>query len=195
MIIEEALENLTESELEIHEKVKDVDESALFDYISKRLFYKEPSESELNTINDLYERGTTSFNIKIQNKDHRLKLLSQFDKSQINELVDKEFNGPTAKRRFTADDLKNQAMIEFKMVAIVAAATEKIDDSTMVEDASSVITKVKSEILGKTYYMERLPMPLIKTLYDRYIEFENRIFDIFSFESVKKKSEAPSDVD
>ena len=33
---------------------------------------------------------------------------------------------------------------------------------------------------------KQLPSPLIRTLYDRYTEFENRIFGIFQYETVKK---------
>lgn len=191
MIVEEALNNLTPAELEIHTKLQDVNEDLLLEYILKRTFYKEPTKEEIDAINDIYENGETEFTVTINNKPNKFKLLSQAEKNSINSFIDAEFNGSSALRKFQTEDMRKLAMSDLTIVATVAVASISMSDSVIESDAGKLIAQY-GKVAGKTYFVEALPMPLIKTLYDRYMDFERRIFDIMQYDSVRKKSVPPS---
>lgn len=193
-MIEEAIKNFSKDELDIHNKLKDINEDLLFQYVLKRQFYKDPTKQEIDCINDIYEDGLTYFDVSINNKVNKFKLLSQFEKNDINLLVDKEFNSKSTKRSFVSEEFKNQAIMEFRVVATVAAAIISMSDSIIENEAESLIKAHGSVLAGKTYWLEALPMPLLRTLYDRYMDFENRIFDIFQYETVRKKSNPPQEI-
>lgn len=191
MIVEEALNNLTPAELEIHTKLKDVNEDLLLEYVLKRTFYKEPTKEEIDAINDIYENGETEFTVTINNKLNKLKLLSQVEKNSINLFIDNEFNSSFPLRKFGSEEMRKIAIADLTVVATVAVAAISMSDSTIENDAGKLIAQ-HGKVAGKTYFVEALPMPLIKTLYDRYMDFERRIFDIMQYDSVRKKSVPPS---
>lgn len=193
MIVEEAVNNLTPAELEIHSKLKDINEDLLLEYVLKRNFYKEPTKEEIDAINDIYENGETEFTVTINNKPNKLKLLSQVEKNSINLFIDKEFNGPEALRKFASEEMRKQAMLDLTIVATVAVSAISMSDSVIELDAAKLISQ-HGKVAGKTYFVEALPMPLIKTLYDRYTDFERRIFDIMQYDSVRKKSVPPNEI-
>jgi hypothetical protein len=189
MIIKEAEKNFSKEEQRLHSILGNEDESMLMGYILKRNFYKEPTKEEIDAINDIYADGTTYFNCEIQGKVNKLRLLTQKDYADIKAFVDDEFSkGTPPKRNILNEEDRKQAKQDLTLTATVAAAAVSMSDSIIEIDAAPYLQTCNNNVLAsKVYFLENLPSIVIRTLYDRYNEFENRIYDIFQYESVKKK--------
>lgn len=184
-ILPEALENFTKEELALHNQLKEIDEMTLTNYVLKRAMYKDVDKTEMDHLNDIYESGSTEFKFKILTKDHTLKLLTQKEKSDVNKFVDNLLNGPDKEVYFTEEERK-LAGTSYRATALVALATIALEDTTI----KSVIERDKLvDSLETRYRLFNAMSPIIiQTLYDKYNEFESRMYNIFQAESVRKKA-------
>lgn len=193
MLIDEAIQELTEHEKKIHEQLKTMDEKSIMEYAIKRSFYQEPTQEEVGYINDIYEGGSTIFEVDILSlgKTHKMRLLSQKEKNQINQLADKRFNKPTKGEdpSFFSEEAKSVAITEFKLIATVAYSLVEVNGDPFSNDVAKHFKTVPDAITAeqKIEYCELLPTALLRTLYDRYMEIEQRLFTIFQYESIRKK--------
>ena len=187
-LIEESLEKFTEEEKLLHKRLEKEDPQFILDYVLKRMKYEEISKEEIEHINTIYERGTTSFEIKAFDKLHRLKLLSQKEKGAIALILDKKFNvAKDGEKLFKDDNNKRWAESEFRIIGTVALALEYIADEEFDKTVGNHFTTPNPTPDQKIEFIENWPVGLIRMLYDRYMDFEERIFNIFQFESVRKK--------
>lgn len=190
-LIEEALPEFTEIEKKIHDVCKDFSESDVINYAIKRLGYEQISASEMHNINDIYEQGTTTFDVDIPSlqKTHKLRILSQKEKTLVNKMADNKFNSVEGKKEYFSEDLKMNAVTEFKIVATLAYSLIEVNGDKFDVDVAARFKKQPNQltIQDKIEYCELLPSPIISTLYNRYLEFEGRIYSIFQYESMRKK--------
>lgn len=184
MLIEEALKDLSPEELVIHEKLKNTDEDVLFQYILKRDLYKEATKEEIDHINDIYEGGTTIFEANIFGKKHQFKLLVQKEKNEINQLIDKLFNTKDTEQKYYSEDQKNTAILSYRVLATVAASVLFINNELI---ADIVSKEGEPTLENKIKFFENITGSLIQTLYDKYTQFESRIYTLFQYESMRKK--------
>ena len=194
MILEEALKNFSAEEKEIHELVKDKSIETVFGYVLKSQFYQEPTKEEIDAINDMYENGITFKTIKIREKVHTFRLLTGEDKRLVKELIDIEFNGPNKSKNFTNEDLKQEVIREVELIYTLAQSLDKIGEEVIEQEAMVYLQSFKGDRLkkidmlkAKAMLLEKLPFAMLKTLHDRYTEWENRIFDLLQYESILKK--------
>lgn len=182
MIIEEYIKNFTPEELKLHELLKDQNESVLYEYVLKRTFYKDPTKEEIDKINDIYEEGVTYIDVTIRDKHHKLKLLSTEDKSIINKLMSEY------EKSLTGNEESIKARIfDQKILTTIALSLKEIGGKPILNEADIQITALGDDTAGIIKFLSLLPYVMIKSLYDKYIEFESRIYDIFSYESIRKK--------
>jgi len=186
-MIPEAMEQLTQEEKELHEKVKDISDSVFYDYFIKRIRFKDITKEEIEHLNRIYESGTTEFDFMIFGKPHRMRLLKQKEKTEINRLVDNLFNAKEVdpKYKYFNEDEKNVAMQALRILAVVALATVSLEG-----DLVSDILKEKNApdvLLNRIALFEEMNNSVIQMLFNKYNEFENRIFTLFEFESIRKK--------
>lgn len=190
-LIEDAKLEFTEKQAQIHNLIKDFDENDVMDYAIKRSAYEQVTAEEIDHINDIYEQGTTTFEIKIPTlqKTHKLRILSQKEKAMISKMADKKFNSPEAKKEYFSDEIKYSAITEFKVIATLAYALLEVNGDRFDIDVSKRARKQPNDLTieDKIEYCELLPAPIISTLYNRYIDFEGRLFSVFQYESVRKK--------
>ena len=195
MIIEEYVKNFTPKELSLHELVKDFDESTLYEYVLKRSFYKEPSKEEIDKINDIYEDGVTYIEVSIRDKKHKLKLLNYEDKNTLNSLV-----SSYEKTLIGTDESTKSKLMDYKILITVALSLKEINGKSILSEADAQIEGVRKmgivdyESEGIIKFLGLLPYVMIKLLFDKYVEFETRIYDIFSYESIRKKSQSPNEI-
>lgn len=185
-MIQEALDQLTQDEKVIHEKLKDVSDDTFLSYFLKRALYKEPTQEEIAHINNIYEFGSTEFEFKLFNKPHKMKLLSQREKTEISKLIDNSFNAskPEERYKYFSEDQKQEAMNSLKVVATVALATISLENdlvSKTIKDRGAQDT-----LRERTNLFSEMNNTIIQMLYNKYTEFENRLFTLFDFESVRK---------
>lgn len=195
--IKESIENLTPEEQLLDERLKDVDPKDLIIFALKKQKIEEPTKEEIEHINRIYEEGSTTFNIDLFGRSHSLKLLSQREKNNVNALVDQEFTFDKKKgselilegldRNFQDFEERKIAKMEFRMVAHVAAAIVIINGQPIDLETSKALSKGNPTLRDRAIFIEMLPSALIKSLYDEYVKFEDRIFTIFQYESVRKK--------
>lgn len=190
-ILEEALKNFTKEELEINDILKDKDQDLVFGYVLKAQFYKEPTKEEIDAINDIYEDGSTTHVIDINGKKHMFRMIKDEDKRNIKLIIDQEFFGD---RKINNEDLRQELVKESNILHTVAASLERIDIENINDLAiplvSTLPTKMSKELdilRAKALWLGKLPTPIIRSLYDRYTEWESRIFDLIQYESIKKK--------
>lgn len=184
MLIEEAIKDLSKEELALHEKLKNTDEDLLLQYILKRDLYREITKEEIDHINNIYEGGTTIFEINIFGKKHQLKLLTQKEKNEINMLIDSLFNNKESENKYFSEDQKSNAILAYKVLATVASSVIFINN----EYIKDIVSKEGEPTLeNKVKFFENITGSLIQTLYDKYTQFESRIYSLFQYESMKKK--------
>lgn len=190
-LIEEAKTEFTEKQDQIHKLLEKFNENEIMDYAIKRMAYEEVTASEMDSINDIYEQGTTTFlvNIPSLQKTHKLRILSQKEKTMVTKLADKKFNSEAGKKEYFSEDLKYNAITEFKVIATLAYALLEVNGDRFDADVAARFKKQPNELTieDKIEYCELLPAPIISTLYNRYLDFEGRIFSIFQYESIRKK--------
>lgn len=182
MIIEEYTKNFTPEEVKLHELLKDHNESTLYEYVLKRTFYKEPTKEEIDRINDIYEDGVTFTEIEIRDKKLKLKLLNTEEKNTINTLVSDYEKTLTGNNETIKTNI-----FDHRMLATVALSLKEINGKSILKEADVQITALGSDTGGIIKFLGLLPYVMVKNLYDKYIEFESRIYDIFTYESIRKK--------
>lgn len=186
-MIPEALEQLTQEEKELHEKIKDVDDRTLSDYFMKRMQFKDITKEEIEHLNHIYESGTTEFDFMMFGKPHKMRLLKQKEKSEINRVIDNLFNAKEVdlKYKYFNEDEKNVAMQAMRILAVVSMATVSLEGDFV---ATILANKNADDVLlNRISLFEEMNNSVIQMLFNKYTEFENRIFTLFDFESIRKK--------
>jgi hypothetical protein len=190
-LIPEAIEHLTGQEKELHEKLKDIKDTDIYEYLLKRMQFSEITKEEIDHLNKIYESGTTEFSFMIYGKPHTMRLLKQKEKTEINRVIDNLFNRPSDKKddnekyKYYNEDEKSLAMQAFRILAIVSMATVSLEN-----DRIDLILKEKGApdvLLNRVGLFEEMNNTIIQMLFNKYNEFENRIYTLFDFESVRKK--------
>jgi hypothetical protein len=186
-MIPEAIEQLTQEERDLYEKTKDISDTVFYDYFVKRMQFKNITKEEVDHLNRIYEAGTTEFEFMMFGKPHKMRLLKQKEKTEINHTVDNLFNAKEVepKYKYFNEDEKNTAMQATRILAVVSLATISLEG-----DLISDILKDKNApdvLLNRIGLFEEMNNTVIQTLFNKYNEFENRIFTLFEFESIRKK--------
>jgi hypothetical protein len=171
--------------------LKDIKDTDIYEYLLKRMQFSEITKEEIDHLNKIYESGTTEFSFMIYGKPHTMRLLKQKEKTEINRVIDNLFNRPSDKKddnekyKYYNEDEKSLAMQAFRILAIVSMATVSLEN-----DRIDLILKEKGApdvLLNRVGLFEEMNNTIIQMLFNKYNEFENRIYTLFDFESVRKK--------
>ena len=187
-IIPEALDRFTDEEKELNDLIGTVDDQVLTNYLLKRQLFAEMTKKEQDHINDIYEQGTTHFSVNLHDHEIQMKLLTNKDRSAIDREIDTIFYGDK-KSKYNSNDLQDNAIAQYRILATIASAIVTFDGETwdVMFKENMPNSAIEDSIFNKVSMLESMSPALTSSIFEKYSDFEARIYGLFQFESIRKK--------